>query len=214
VHTTYMRKLRLLLVLAFVVMLLHAAHLPPATATPARGSPSDLQQTCDVSDTDSFTEYYGTVTLDGGPAPAGTIVEAYSPRGDRAGCVEVIIPGFYPYMRVYGENLDANPPIPGMRLNDEVTFKVNGNVAQSDPSPAIWTDDWDQHPVNLSATSAVCPYDFNDTPGVDIGDVQIIAGAWRATDAGSLADYDFNSNNFVDTQDIMTVAKHLGEPCP
>ncbi|MFQ5859871.1 MAG: hypothetical protein ACE5LU_30110 [Anaerolineae bacterium] len=30
-------------------------------------------------------------------------VEAYNPYGERAGCVEVIIPGFYPYMRVYRE---------------------------------------------------------------------------------------------------------------
>ena len=57
-------------------------------------------------------------------------------------------------------------------------------------------------------------YDFNDVPGVDIGDVQLIAGAWRATDAESLTLYNFNDNNFVDIEDIMTVAKHLGEPCP
>jgi len=48
----------------------------------------------------------------------------------------------------------------------------------------------------------------------DIGDVALIAGAWRATDAASLADYDFNDNNVVDTADIMTVAAHLGQPCP
>ena len=47
----------------------------------------------------------------------------------------------------------------------------------------------------------------------DIGDVALIAGAWRATDAASLADYDFNDNNVVDTTDIMTVAAHLGQPC-
>ncbi len=173
-----------------------------------------FQQTCDVPGTPYFTEYYGTVTLDGEPAPAGTIVEAYSPRGGLAGCEEVITPGYYTYMRVYREDLDANPPIPGMRPDEEVTFKVDGDVAQSDPSPVVWSDDLEQHEVNLTATSAVCPYDFNDTPGVDIGDVGVIAGAWRATDAESLADYDFNGNDVVDIEDIMTVVEHLGEACP
>jgi len=40
------------------------------------------------------------------------------------------------------------------------------------------------------------------------------AGAWHATDAGSLVVYNFNGNGFVDIEDIMTVTKHLEEPCP
>ncbi len=57
-------------------------------------------------------------------------------------------------------------------------------------------------------------YDFNHNDEVDIGDLVIIAGAWRATDTESLADYNYNGNSKVDVGDIMTVAKHLGEPCP
>jgi len=213
--TNHRANTPVLVILSSLIVLLHAAGSTPAQADPQTSPATALQQACDVPGTPYFTEYYGTVTLDGAPAPAGTVVEAYSPRGDRAGCQEVITPGYYTYMRVYREDPNANPPIPGMKLNDEVTFKVNGNLAQSDPSPVIWSDDgWDQYPVNLSATLAACPYDFNDIPGVDIGDVGMIAGAWRATDADSLDRYNYNGNSFVDIEDIMTVAKHLGEPCP
>jgi hypothetical protein len=150
---------RWLAVLLALTVLVHTTGSLPAQADPPRGKTVGLQQTCgDVPGTPYFTEYYGTVALDGAPAPAGTVVEAYSPRGDRAGCVEVITPGYYTYMRVYREDLDASPPIPGMKLDDEVTFKVNGNGAQSDPSPVIWSDDRNQHPVNLSATAAPPAY--------------------------------------------------------
>lgn len=212
-RTTFRIDTGLVLVLAVTIILFRTAGLLPAQADPQAMPATGLQQTCDVPGTPYFTEYYGTVTLDGEPAPAGTIVEAYSPRGDLAGCEEVLTPGFYTYMRVYREDLDADPSIPGMRPDEEVTFKVDGNVAQSDPSPVVWSDDLEQHEVNLTATSAVCPYNFNDTPGVDIGDVGVITGAWRATDAGSLLAYDYNDNDIVDAGDIMTVASNMG-PCP
>ena len=149
----------------------------------------------------SVSEYYGSVLLDEAAAPAGTLVEAYSPRGDKVGCVPVGIPGYYPYMRVYGQD----GPTPGMRNSEEVTFKVGGNLATTDPSPVIWINDWDQHQVNLTATTGVC-YDLDPNAVVDIGDIQAIANAWRT------ADYDFNGSGIVDVGDIMTVAVHRGEP--
>lgn len=197
-----------LVVLLTLVVLLLAAGLVPTQVVPLFEPAAIRQQTCDVPGTPFFTEYYGTVNIDGAPAPAGTVVEAYSPRGDRAGCAEVTTPGYYPYMRVYREDLDADPPIPGMRAGDEVTFKVNGNAAQSNPSPITWTDDLDQHRVNLSATSGSC-YDLDGSGTVDPGDFTEMN--WRATDAAALALCDFNENDVVDVGDFITLGTHFGE---
>lgn len=203
----YRLNIQCSVVLPTLVVLLLAVALAPTQAVPLFELAA-AQQTCDVPGTPFFTEYYGTVTIDGSPAPAGTTVEAYSPRGDRAGCVEVTTAGYYPYMRVYREDPDANPPIPGMQSGDEVMFKVNGVVAQSDPSPITWTDDFGQHPVNLTATSAPC-YDLDGSGIVDPADFAEMT--WRATDAPSLALYDFNENDVVDVGDYMTLSTHFGE---
>ncbi len=166
-----------------------------------------------VQATQRYTFLYGEVTLNAAPAPLGSVVEARSPRGDTVGCQVVENAGEYPLMYVYGEETVAGTTVPGMRTGEVITFAVNGQPATPNLVPT-WANDWASHQVDLSATSASCPYDFNDTPGVDIGDLALIAGAWRATDAGSLAPYNFNGNSFVDIEDIMTVAKRLGEPCP
>jgi hypothetical protein len=62
---------------------------------------------------------YGEVKIAGTAAPAGTVVEARSPRGDTVGCKEVTTPGYYPTMYVYGED-NSQPPIPGMRAGETV----------------------------------------------------------------------------------------------
>ena len=168
---------------------------PTATATHTPAS------TCDVAGTPFFTEYYGTVMLNGEPAPIGTVVEAYNPREERAGCVRVTIPGYYPYLRVYREDLDANPPITGMRLGEDVTFKVNGQLVQTDPSSVIWADDLAQHQVNLSTTACY----------VDMEKVQDVAGMWHQ-DASS--PYDCDGDVTVTVKDIMCWVTRWGGSCP
>jgi len=86
--------------------------------------------------------------VDGQSAPVGALVEAFSPRGDRVGCFKVTSPGLYGYMRVYGEDASASPPIPGMRAGETVTFKVNGRMAQA-TGDTVWQDDKATRPVNL-----------------------------------------------------------------
>jgi hypothetical protein len=106
---------------------------------------------CSVPITPTFTEYYGDLTLDGGPAPIGALVEAFNTAGVRAGCFVVGVPGIYGYMRVYGADPDTG--VPGMAPNEAVTFKVNSAVANASPSPVLWTGDKGQHEVDLSAVS-------------------------------------------------------------
>jgi hypothetical protein len=41
------------------------------------------------------------VLIDGRPAPVGTLVEAYSPRGEMVDCSQTGLAGAYPFLRVY-----------------------------------------------------------------------------------------------------------------
>lgn len=79
---------------------------------------------------------------------------------------------------------------------------ANGGV---DASPA--------QTFTITITGQAC-LDFNNSGLVDVQDAVLIAGAWRAKDAPTLALYDFNSNGVVDIGDIMTVAAQFGQSCP
>ena len=211
----------LLLAVGVLVSLLRPVSAPTAQANPWVRRALTVQQTCSgVQPTPNFSEYYGSVSLDGEAAPAGTLVEAYSPRGDKVGCVQVSVPGYYPYMRVYG----AEGTTPGMYNNEEVTFKVGGHLATTDPSPVIWFNDWDQHEVSLTATTSVC-YDFDNSGQVDLPDIMRVASRWRTSceipDPDSNDDtpnydplYDIDDDCDIDVVDIMLVVKHWGETCP
>ena len=211
----------LLLAVGVLVSLLHTTSTPVVQADPRVRQALTTQQTCSgVQPTPNFSEYYGSVLLDGEAAPAGTLVEAYSPRGDKVGCVQISVPGYYPYMRVYGEEGTT----PGMRNNEEVTFRVGGHLATADPSPVIWINDWDQHEVNLTATSAAPCYDFDNSGQVDVADVMRVASRWRTSceipdpdnnpktpNYDSL--YDIDDNCIINIVDIMLVVAHWGESC-
>jgi subtilase family serine protease len=108
--------------------------------------------TCQVTETPYWIIAYGSVTIAGQPAPPGTVVTAESPRGDVVGCfvVKQDTPGLYGFMPIYGEDLSANPPIPGMRDGETVIFRVNGALAVPDPS-LEWHDDKSPHRVDLEA---------------------------------------------------------------
>ena len=138
----------------YLIRMTQAATLVyPATAAAGQVAPAmQPAQICDVSITPYFTHYYDDITIGGLSAPAGAVVEALSPRGDVVGCFEVTTPGLYGYMRVYGEDAAASPPIPGMRVGEEVTFRVNGMPAVPAPSPVIWQDDKGTHEVLLSVS--------------------------------------------------------------
>lgn len=132
--------------LPLVLKRYHYVSPPTSTPTPTPISPCEGQVT-----TPFFSIYYGAVRINGADAPPGTLVEMYSPRGDRVGCVTAV-GGIYPYTRAYGEDTGATPPIPGMRAGEAVTFKVNGLIATTVPASVIWQDDKATHRVDLSIT--------------------------------------------------------------
>ena len=205
-----------LLAVGVLVSLIHTVSIPAVRADPQIRGTLTVQQACSgVQPTPNFSEYFGGVSLDGEPASVGTLVKAYSPRGDKVGCVQVSVPGYYPYMRVYGEEGTT----PGMRNGEDVTFRVGGYVATTNPSPVIWFNDWDQHEVSLTATSTTC-YDFDNSGQVDLPDVMRVASRWRAKCADPDPRwpsydplYDIDDDCDIDIVDIMLVVKHWGESC-
>jgi len=128
----------------------------PLTAAVGQAAPAAQPEDADdLNRTPYFTHYYGSVTAAGLPAPAGAIVEALSPRSDVVGSFQVKIPGFYGYMRVYGEDASASPPIPGMRAGETMIFRIHGNPATAVPSPVLWQDDKGTHEVSLRTNQSV-----------------------------------------------------------
>lgn len=89
---------------------------------------------CVALPTPSGMDVFGAVTINGAPAPVGTVIQAINPRGDTVGCVTVTTAGAFPFVRVFGEDAGANPPIPGMQSGERITFRVAGALALSTPS--------------------------------------------------------------------------------
>jgi hypothetical protein len=72
-------------------------------------------------------DFYGSVTINGNPAPAGTEVKAYINSGEYDSFI-VKNEGLFGIMTIKGDDLDT--PIQDGGVNgDEVRFKVNGRFA-------------------------------------------------------------------------------------
>jgi len=105
---------------------------------------------CVVQPTPYFSETYGSVLITGAIAPVGSVVQAINPRGETVGCFTVADEGLYGFMRIYGEDTSAVPPIPGMRNGEIVSYSVNGAPAVASPL-FYWSDDHAVHNVDLNA---------------------------------------------------------------
>ena len=109
---------------------------------------------CDVPQTPYFTDVYGAVTSLGNAVPVGTVIEAFSPRGNTVGCFVVDATGQYGFMRIYGEDATATPPISGMRAGELVAFRVNGALATATPQ-LYWQADSATHQINLNVAETL-----------------------------------------------------------
>jgi hypothetical protein len=114
----------------------------------SRGAEEALESGCPGQPTPYATLVYGTLSLNGAPAPPGTRVEVVTPRGEVAGCFVVERVGQYGLMHVYGADNTAQPPIGGFQEGELLRFRVDGIPA--DASVALsWQDDKAPHEVNL-----------------------------------------------------------------
>lgn len=101
-----------------------------------------------VKPTPYFTDSYGMLTYFGLPAEVGQRVEALNPRGEVVGCYIVDTAGQYGLMHIYGEDKSTNPPTPGMRAGEKVTYRVSGFPAYATPE-LTFQDDHASHNVDL-----------------------------------------------------------------
>ncbi|CAG0970195.1 hypothetical protein ANRL4_01203 [Anaerolineae bacterium] len=145
---TRCRAFSLLSIVTFCVLIGVSAASNVTAQAKASAAPAGTCPT--VQNTPYFTIVYGSVTLNGTDAPAGTAVEARSPRGDTVGCFVVNQAGSYGAMYVYGEDTSVLPPVPGMRNGELINFYVEGNPATATPQ-LTWVNDHDLHQVDLSA---------------------------------------------------------------
>ncbi len=109
-----------------------------------------------LSTTSSFSNYWGRLNLDGEAVDRGALVEAFSPRGDRVGCFQVISSGMYGVMRVFGEDRSVVPSIPGMRPGEQVRFQVGSTPVRPSVCPLNWQDDKLNHWIDLTGPDE-CP---------------------------------------------------------
>src|SRR5690606_3649485 len=75
--------------------------------------------------------------------------------------ISVTTAGSYGAMYIYGEDTSVNPPIPGMRANEEVAFTIEGVPAEVLP-PLLWNNDKDLHQIDLSSMGVSA--DFSAIP--------------------------------------------------
>ena len=62
----------------------------------------------DIVPTPEWVSWLGSVSINGKPAPVGTIINAYDPQGVNNGRDTVAFTGLFGFMSVYGD--DANIP--------------------------------------------------------------------------------------------------------
>ncbi len=106
---------------------------PFANATPQPPSKSGL-----VKPTFVWTDFYGSVSVQGRAAPAGTIVEARTSDGLILGQFVVVDAGRYGILAAYGDDV-TTPEKDGALAGEKLLFFVNGQPAQTlGPDEPVW----------------------------------------------------------------------------
>jgi len=114
------------------------------------GTPAPLPPCTHAQVSPYLTLAYGEVWLDGRPAPAGSMVEAVTPRGEVAGCFVVQHAGAFGVMSIYGA--DADGITSGFREGEAIAWRVNGQPATG--TELTWADDKEVHQVRLATDRA------------------------------------------------------------
>lgn len=111
-----------------------------------QGSAPERYAACaSVQRTPDMTLVYGRLTVDGAPAPAGTVLEAVTPRGEVAGCTVVEQTGQYGIMQVYGA--DAEAGIPGFQAGEPMQWRIDGVTVAA--APLTWSGERELQPLDI-----------------------------------------------------------------
>lgn len=149
-------------------------------------------------------EFWGSVTINGDPAPVGTIITAWI-EGNESGSLTLDTAGFYGGYAIFDKRL----LVCGGEgdVGKIVTFFVNGVKASE---TAVYTPG---SSTRLDLTTPGVKGDFNGNSEVDIGDVALVAYMVVGKEAADPA-ADFNQNGAVDIGDAAKIAYYFVEKIP
>jgi hypothetical protein len=105
-----------------------------------------------VIPTDEWITFYSRNTIfQGGPVPAGAVVEAYDPDSVLCGSFTVTTEGEYGFLFVYRDDTLTVEMDEGALPGDTITFKINGfPVKILGPDTSAWTENGDIFEIDLA----------------------------------------------------------------
>jgi len=151
-------------------------------------------------------EFYGNVSINGQPAPAGTLIEAKI-NGQTAGSLTTTTVGTYGGAGTF----DARLVVRGFVNGNLITFFVNGSISNQS---AVFQER-NAQTLDLTMYNGMEPVegvtlypkgDFNHNWEVDIGDVTLVAYILVGRAPAQIPDADFNNNGIVDIGDVAKIA--------
>lgn len=128
-----------------------------------------------------FVDFHGDITVNGNPAPIGTVVEAFDPDGVMCGSfvVGAIVDstGIYGVLHVSNDYIETLSVDEGCIPGDSIRFEINGISANATvvSGGLTWTSNGTQNTVDLAITGQTIaftavslPTDTLAAPGWDI----------------------------------------------
>lgn len=121
-----------------------------------------------------WVDFYGSVTINGNPAPIGTVVDAYDIDNVKCGTYTVGTIGMYGFLHVYRDDSSTPSIDEGANPGEAIRLTVNGIDATTTviSGGLTWTVNGDQNNVDLAITTqtisftpVVLPQDTLAAPG-------------------------------------------------
>ncbi len=125
--------------------------------------------TQDIVPTPDWVSWLGTVSINGKPAPVGTIINAYDPQGVNNGRDTVAYEGIFGFMSVYGDDPNSPSIDEGAHINDLINFRILGLPATVDSGTSVWSGPNVIDTVHLSVTGVTIGLELVDAPTTGVG---------------------------------------------
>ena len=122
----------------------------------------NLEVTMPYVATDEWADFWGTITIDGSPAPVGTIVAAYDPDSIYIGDFIVTEAGQYGFLHAYGDD-GTTTSDEGADVGDALTFRAFLPLSTTplaltpDSGTPTWQGRGNRTEVNLSGSGTIVP---------------------------------------------------------
>lgn len=118
-----------------------------------------------------WVDFFGTITINGNPAPIGTDVKAYDPGGTMCGEFTVNTVGNYGFLHANRDDITTGGVDEGADPGEIISFKINGldaiaNVINGD---ITWTSHGVQNEVNLELTTQTVSFSILNAPADTLG---------------------------------------------